>query len=40
MATATGAAASQVLSGCTSLEQQAEMLREQVSEFLAHVRAA
>nr|WP_247712556.1 HAMP domain-containing methyl-accepting chemotaxis protein [Qipengyuania xiapuensis] len=40
MATATGAAASQVLSGCTSLEQQAEMLREQVGEFLAHVRAA
>ena len=40
MAVATGAAASQVLTGCTSLEQQAEVLRAQVAEFLNHVRAA
>ena len=40
MALATGAAASQVLTGCTSLEQQAEVLRLQVAEFLEHVRAA
>ena len=40
MALATGAAASQVLTGCTSLEQQAEVLRAQVAEFLEHVRAA
>ena len=40
MAMATGAAASQVLIGCTSLEQQAEVLRAQVAEFLEHVRAA
>ena len=40
MAVATGAAASQVLTGCTSLEQQAEVLRAQVAEFLEHVRAA
>ncbi len=37
---ATGAAASQVLTGCTSLEEQAEVLRVQVAEFLEHVRAA
>ena len=40
MALATGAAASQVLTGCTSLESQAEVLRAQVAEFLEHVRAA
>nr|WP_247713575.1 HAMP domain-containing methyl-accepting chemotaxis protein [Qipengyuania sphaerica] len=40
MSMATGAAASQVLTGCTSLEQQAEVLRAQVADFLEHVRAA
>ncbi len=40
MTLATGAAASQVLSGCTSLEDRAEVLRTQVAEFLEHVRAA
>ncbi|EDL48152.1 methyl-accepting chemotaxis protein [Erythrobacter sp. SD-21] len=40
MALATGAAAGQVLNGCTSLESQAEVLRAQVAEFLEHVRAA
>lgn len=40
MSLATGAAASQVLTGCTSLERQAEALRAQVAEFLEHVRAA
>lgn len=37
---ATGAAASQVLSSSTELEQQASMLKAQVQEFLTHVRAA
>ena len=37
---ATGAAASQVLSSSTELEQQASVLKEQVEEFLRHVRAA
>ncbi len=40
MTLATGAAASQVLTGCTSLESRAEVLRTQVAEFLEHVRAA
>lgn len=40
MSLATGAAASEVLTGCTSLESQAEVLRAQVAEFLEHVRAA
>ena len=40
MSVATGAAASQVLTGCTSLEEQAEVLRAQVADFLEHVRAA
>ena len=37
---ATGAAASQVLGSATSLESQAGVLRQQVEEFLQHVRAA
>lgn len=37
---ATGAAASQVLTSSTELEQQASMLKSQVDEFLRHVRAA
>ncbi len=37
---ATGAAASQVLGSATSLESQASVLRQQVDEFLQHVRAA
>ena len=37
---ATGAAASQVLGSATSLESQAGVLRQQVDEFLQHVRAA
>ncbi len=37
---ATGAAASQVLTSSTELEQQAVVLRAQVEEFLSHVRAA
>jgi len=37
---ATGAAASQVLSSSTELEQQASVLKSQVQEFLTHVRAA
>lgn len=37
---ATGAAASQVLSSSTELEQQAVTLKSQVHEFLSHVRAA
>lgn len=37
---ATGAAASQVLSSSTELEQQAATLKAQVQEFLSHVRAA
>jgi methyl-accepting chemotaxis protein len=37
---ATGAAASQVLSSSTELEQQASMLKTQVQEFLTQVRAA
>ncbi len=37
---ATGAAASQVLTSSTELEQQAAMLKSQVQEFLSHVRAA
>ncbi|HWK40524.1 MAG TPA: methyl-accepting chemotaxis protein [Croceibacterium sp.] len=37
---ATGAAASQVLSSSTELEQQASVLKTQVQEFLTHVRAA
>ena len=37
---ATGAAASQVLGSATSLESQAGVLRQQVDEFLRHVRAA
>ena len=37
---ATGAAASQVLSSSTELEQQAATLKMQVQEFLSHVRAA
>lgn len=37
---ATGAAASQVLTSSTELEQQASVLKQQVQEFLTHVRAA
>ena len=37
---ATGAAASQVLTSSTELEQQAATLKTQVEEFLGHVRAA
>jgi len=37
---ATGAAASQVLTSSTELEQQASVLKQQVDEFLSHVRAA
>jgi methyl-accepting chemotaxis protein len=37
---ATGAAASQVLTSSTELEQQAGVLKSQVQEFLSHVRAA
>jgi methyl-accepting chemotaxis protein len=37
---ATGAAASQVLTSSTELEQQAVVLKAQVEEFLTHVRAA
>ena len=37
---ATGAAASQVLTSSTELEQQAAMLNSQVQDFLSHVRAA
>lgn len=37
---ATGAAASQVLTSSTELEQQAVVLKAQVGEFLTHVRAA
>ena len=37
---ATGAAASQVLGSATSLESQAGVLRNQVDQFLQHVRAA
>ncbi len=37
---ATGAAASQVLTSSTELEQQASMLKSQVDEFLSHVRVA
>ncbi|EDL47853.1 methyl-accepting chemotaxis protein [Erythrobacter sp. SD-21] len=37
---ATGAAASQVLGSATALESQAGVLRQQVDEFLQHVRAA
>ena len=37
---ATGAAASQVLTSSTELEQQASVLKSQVDEFLSHVRAA
>ena len=36
----TGAAASQVLTSSTELEQQAGMLKSQVQEFLSHVRVA
>jgi methyl-accepting chemotaxis protein len=36
----TGAAASQVLTSSTELEQQAAVLKSQVHEFLGHVRAA
>jgi methyl-accepting chemotaxis protein len=36
----TGAAATQVLTSSTELEQQAAALKTQVSEFLSHVRAA
>jgi len=36
---ATGAAASQVLTSSTELEQQASVLKSQVDEFLSHVRA-
>ena len=36
----TGAAASQVLTSSTELEQQAAVLKSQVHEFLSHVRAA
>ena len=36
----TGAAASQVLTSSTELEQQAGVLQSQVQEFLSHVRAA
>ena len=37
---ATGAAASQVLTSSSELEQQASVLKSQVREFLQHVRAA
>ncbi|MEO6388773.1 MAG: HAMP domain-containing methyl-accepting chemotaxis protein [Croceibacterium sp.] len=37
---ATGAAASQVLTSSTELEQQASMLKSQVDEFMRHIRAA
>jgi methyl-accepting chemotaxis protein len=37
---ATGAAASQVLTSSTELEEQAVVLKAQVDEFLSHVRAA
>ena len=37
---ANGAAASQVLSSSTELEQQASVLKEQVQDFLSHVRVA
>jgi methyl-accepting chemotaxis protein len=37
---ATGAAASQVLTSSTELEQQAATLKVHVEEFLSHVRAA
>lgn len=37
---ATGAAASQVLTSATELEDQAVVLKAQVGEFLSHVRAA
>jgi len=37
---ATGAAASQVLTSSTELEQQAGVLKSQVNEFLSHVRVA
>jgi methyl-accepting chemotaxis protein len=37
---ATGAAASQVLTSSTELEQQAAMLNSQVQDFLSHVRVA
>lgn len=37
---ATGAAATQVLTSSTELEQQAAILKAQVHEFLTHVRAA
>ena len=40
LSTSTGAAASQVLSSATSLEQQAATLREQVNAFLEEVRSA
>ena len=40
MAVATGAAAGQVLGSCNQLSEQAEMLRQQVTEFLGHVRSA
>jgi methyl-accepting chemotaxis protein len=37
---ATGSAATQVLTSSTELEQQAGVLKQQVDEFLSHVRAA
>jgi methyl-accepting chemotaxis protein len=37
---ATGAAAAQVLTSSTELEQQAATLKTQVEEFLSHVRVA
>ena len=40
MTQATGSAASQVLQSCTALGSQASELRQQVDEFLRHVRAA
>lgn len=40
MAVATGTAAGQVLHSCTILGEQAESLKAQVADFLAHVRAA
>ena len=40
MTQATGAAATEVLRFCTELGDQAHALREQVGEFLRHVRAA
>ena len=39
-ALSTGAAASQLLTSSTELEQQASMLKVQVDDFLSHVRAA